>query len=191
MAAFVDVARHYRLPVWGTGGNSDSKVVDQQAAIESTFSCVMSGLSGAHMVHDPGYIESGMTASHEMLVMTDEIISMVYRVLRGIPMDDEHMAIDVIKQVGPQGHFIDASHTLKHFRNEQWRPTLLDRNLYDSWKRLGERDLGQRLNERVLHILHTHQPQRLPRLTLDKIRAHMQRAEDNRQRSNCDRQAVV
>ena len=74
MAGFVDIARHYRLPVWGTGGNSDAKIVDQQAAIESTFSCLMSALSGANMVHDPGYIESGLTTSHEMLVMTDEII---------------------------------------------------------------------------------------------------------------------
>jgi len=158
MAAFVDIAHYYKLPVWGTGGNSDSKVVDQQAAIEATMSCLMSALSGANMVHDPGYLESGLSVSHEMLVMTDEIIGMVKRIMRGIEVDEDHLAVDVIGKVGPQGNFLAEDHTVKHFRKEHWRPNLLDRQLYDLWIKDGGKTLGERLNEKVKCILTNHKP---------------------------------
>jgi trimethylamine--corrinoid protein Co-methyltransferase len=177
-AGFVDMARHYRLPVWGTGGNSDSKIVDQQAAIESTFSCLMSALSGANMVHDPGYIESGLTTSHEMLVMTDEIVGMVNRVMRGITIDEEHIALDLIERVGPQGNFLSEDHTFKHFRKEHWHSTLFDRQVYASWRNNGEKDLGARLKERVKQILNTHEPMTLPEDIREKIVLRIKRTEE-------------
>ena len=93
----------------------------------------MAGLSGANLVHDVGFIEGAMTGSLQMLVMSDEIIGMVRRLQRGVRVDEETLAVDVIDAVGPGGHFLSQAHTLRHFRDEFWFPTLMDRKQYENW----------------------------------------------------------
>lgn len=94
--------------------------------------------------------------------MNNEIIGMVKRVLKGIPATDETMAVDVIDEVGPGGHFLGAEHTLTNFRGETWWPSLLNRNRYDDWVAGGKKTLSKRVNEKTQNILHTHQPEPLP-----------------------------
>src|SRR4030042_3694894 len=97
---------YYHLPVWGFSGCSDSKLPDIQAGIESALWILWTALSGANLVHDIGYIESGLTCSYEMIVICDEIISFVRRLMRGIDLKPETLALDVMDQVGPGGEFI-------------------------------------------------------------------------------------
>ena len=108
MAALCDLARHYRLPVFSFGGCSDSKSFDQQASLEAALWILTTALAGGNLSHDVGYIEYGLTASMEMTVMNDEIIGLVRRILGGVEVSEETMAVDVIDKVGPGGHFLDA-----------------------------------------------------------------------------------
>jgi trimethylamine--corrinoid protein Co-methyltransferase len=80
--------------------------------------------AGGNLVHDMGYIESGLTASYEMLVTMDEVAGLVGRLMGGIEISEETLALDLIDQVGPGGHFLGEAHTVRHFR-ENWYPTLL------------------------------------------------------------------
>jgi len=161
-AAFTDIAKWLRLPMFSTAGCSDAKVLDEQAAIESAVSIVMSALSGANLIHDVGYLESGLIGSFDMLVMSDEVIGMVKRILRGVPVDKETMALDVIHRVGPGGHYLADEHTLKHFRSEFWRPRLINRDRWDVWEMAGAKKMGQRVRERVKELLDTYEPEPIP-----------------------------
>jgi trimethylamine---corrinoid protein Co-methyltransferase len=158
MAAYMDIAHYYQLPTWGTGGCTDSKLVDQQAAIESTLSVLFSALSGANLVHDVGYMESGNTGSLEMIAMVDEIIGQVKRIVGGIAVDEDHLAIDVVDEVGPGGNYLTTKHTMKYFKDEIWYPSLMDRQNIDRWKTTGEKTMGDRIKEKVQYILNTHEP---------------------------------
>lgn len=160
-AALADIYHHYRLPIWGTAGASDSHLHDQQAAIENTLSIIIAAMSGCNLIHDVGFLDSAMACSLESVVMCDEIIGMVKRIMKGIRISEEDMAIDVIHRVGPGGNFISDSHTFEHFRNEHWAPSVLVRQNFDAWEKSGKKDMGMRLNEVVKKILKTHKPEPL------------------------------
>jgi trimethylamine--corrinoid protein Co-methyltransferase len=144
--------------MFSTGGCSDSKVVDEQAAIEATLSLYTAMLSGATIIHDVGYLESGLNGSLEMLVLCDEIIEMVKHIGRGIQVDEETLCLDVIDRVGPGGQFLSEDHTLEHYRRDFWFPRLIDRSNYETWVSGGKKMLGQRVEEKVNDILETHEP---------------------------------
>jgi trimethylamine--corrinoid protein Co-methyltransferase len=157
-AAHAEVLRYYELPSWGTAGLSDAKIVDEQAAIESTFSCMLNALAGLNMVHDTGYMEIGMTGSIDMVVLTDEILNMVRRLLRGIEVTPDTLATQVIDDVGPGGNFLIEDHTLKYFKAETTFMNLMDRQSYAHWKEKGGLTLSQRVNARSREVLETHEP---------------------------------
>ena len=123
-----ELAHHrYKLPVWGFSGCSDSKLPDIQAGIDSALWILWTALSGANLVHDLGYIEAGLTGSFEMVVVAEEIVSYVRRLMSGIEVSPSTLAVDVIDEVGPGGNFLSTAHTLQHFRSV-WQPSLFDRN---------------------------------------------------------------
>jgi len=93
-------------------------------------------------------------------VMCDEFIDQVRRMMQGIRVDKENLAIDSIKRVGPGGHFLSDDHTLDHFR-ENWQPDLTDRRTYEDWKTRGAKSMGQLAREKVKKIKENHQPEPL------------------------------
>ena len=159
-AAIAQLGRWYGIPTWGYAGCSDAKVMDEQAAAEATLSIIMAKLSGANLVHDVGYVESGLTTSYEMIVLTDELIAMTDHLLKGITVSDETLMLDELDRVGPGGHFMDTDETLAHFR-EFWFPTLMDRRRRPEWLAGGGTTLHQRLNARVRETIGEHQPRPL------------------------------
>ncbi|MEW6082391.1 MAG: trimethylamine methyltransferase family protein [Bacillota bacterium] len=176
-AAFADLSHYYRKPIFSTAGCTDSKIVDEQAAIEAALSCLVAAQSGANLIHDVGYIEYGSTGSYEMLVMSDEIIGMVKRIVRGIEVNDDTLAVDVIDRVGPGGHFLSEEHTLRHFKNQTWFPRLIDRNRYDQWAAMGATTMGERTKAKVQEILATHKPLAVPDAGLKAIEGIVSRAD--------------
>jgi trimethylamine--corrinoid protein Co-methyltransferase len=140
-----------------------------QAMVEGTLSTLMQALCGANLVHDVGYLESGLTSSYEMVVAIDEVISMVKYIMSGIEINEDTLALDVIDRVGPGGNFIADEHTLKHFRGG-WFPRLLDRQNYAAWASDGKQTMGDRLNKRVKEILAEHVPEPLPSETAGRIK---------------------
>jgi trimethylamine--corrinoid protein Co-methyltransferase len=151
-----ELVKSLGIPVYGTAGCSDAKVIDEQAAIECTISCLLEALSGTNLIHDAGYMESGMSGSFDMLVMADEIISLVRRFCRGIKLGKEYFALDVIHSVGHGGNYITETHTLEHFREEQWQPHLLSREGYPNWLSKGGTTLKERVNLKVKDLLKSH-----------------------------------
>ena len=166
LAAQAQVAQSFGLPTWGTAGAADSKLLDAQAGIESTFSILAQGLAGLNLIHDVGYMDRGMICSAEMLVMGDEVIGMAKRFIRGMEVTAETLARDVIEQVGPGGHFLQEDHTYDHFRQQLWMPTLLARQSYDDWQQAGSKDMAQRVREKVIGIVESHNVPPLPDKTL-------------------------
>jgi trimethylamine--corrinoid protein Co-methyltransferase len=161
---------YYRLPVWGFSGCSDSKLPDIQAGIESALWVLWTALSGANLVHDVGYIESGLTCSYEMMVINDEIIGFVRRLLQGIPITPQTLALDLIDQVGPGGSFLATQHTRENFRNI-WYPEILDRRNYSKWSEAGEPTTLDRAREIARKLIDTHTPEPLAPDTLEAMRA--------------------
>jgi len=180
-AAFTDIAKWLKIPMFSTAGCSDSKVLDEQAAIEAALSIATAALSGANLIHDVGYLESAMLGSYDMMVMSDEIISMVKHIMRGIPTTPDMLAANVIERVGPSGNYLGEEHTLEHFRTQFWFPKLMDRSRYENWKAKGSMTLAQRVRSRVLGILETTQPAPLPDAVERDLEAIIKEA-DSRQR---------
>jgi trimethylamine--corrinoid protein Co-methyltransferase len=161
---------HYRLPVWGFSGCADSKLPDIQAGIESALWILWTALSGANLVHDVGYIESGLTCSYEMIVIGDEIISFVRRLMGGIDLSPEKLALDVIDAVGPGGDFLNTDHTADHFRSA-WYPRVFDRRDYHAWRDAGGPTAVTTARDVARQAIATHTPSPLPETTLEALRA--------------------
>lgn len=147
------MAKKYRLPVFSTGGCSDSPVLDQQAALEAAYSLVLTAFSGANLIHDVGYLEAGLTQSLASMVICNEMIAIVRRLIKGYELNQETIALDVIEEVGPGGEFLTHSHTAKYFKTEHWSPNLIVRDRYDIWKEKGGLDMGERANKKVKEII--------------------------------------
>ena len=151
-AARSELVNHLGLPVFSQAGCSDSKTTDMQAAFEASISLTIQTLAGANLIHDIGYLESGLAGSLDMIAMGDEIISMVKRLVEGIRTSDDHLALDVVREVGPGGHFLNTDHTLKFFR-EHWEPSLTDRSNFETWSKKSGKDFGERANQEVKKML--------------------------------------
>jgi len=161
-AGLTEVAKSLGLPMWSTGGCTDAKLVDEQAAVEAAMSLALAGLSGADLVHDVGFIDSAMTGSLEMLVMSDEIIGMVARIARGLEVTEETLAVEVTAAVGPGGMYLGEDHTYRRFRHDCFFPKLAHRANYANWQAAGGTTMGERVNARVKQILEQHRPPPLP-----------------------------
>lgn len=152
-AAETAIAHDLGLPAWSTAGVSDAKVVDKQAAMEGAMSVVMAALSGADLIHNVGFIEGCLTGSLEQLVLMNEAIGYAKRVLRGIDVTPETLALDWIAQMGPGGSFLRTEHTLRHFRDEFWYPTLFDRRTREAWQLSGRPSMDDRVQARLDDLL--------------------------------------
>ena len=106
MAGVTELAHYVGLPLWQTGGCTDSKILDEQAAIEGSLSVFFSALTGGDLCHDVGYTESAMTGSVFQLAMMNEAIGYARRIIRGIEVNEDTLAVDVIHNVGPNGHYL-------------------------------------------------------------------------------------
>jgi trimethylamine---corrinoid protein Co-methyltransferase len=157
-AACSELARSLGIPFMGTAGASESKLIDAQAGLESMMQSLMAALSGASLVHDAGFLDCADIGSLPMLVLTDEIIGMVKRLMRGIEVNRDTILLDLIEKVGPGGHFLEEPESAAVSRREVWMPTVLDRNQHAIWEQAGAKDTAQRVNEKLRKILAKHQP---------------------------------
>jgi trimethylamine--corrinoid protein Co-methyltransferase len=118
-------------------------------------------LAGANMIYGLGMLELGMTMDHGLLVADNEFARMVRRMLDGVPVNDETMAVDVIREVGIGGEFVTHQHTYDYFKKNQSQSRLIDRNTRGVWQENGGRDMHTRCSEFAREILTTHKPEPL------------------------------
>ena len=127
-AAVSQLAQYFEIPLYSTGGTSDAVELDIQAAWESAMSSLLVAMSGANYIHDiAGLMEADLTVSYDKLVMDNEILGMCQRVLRGIEVNDDTLAADLMIERGPGAHYLDADHTIEHMRNEFYSPLISSR----------------------------------------------------------------
>ncbi len=122
-------------------------------------------------------LDMGMTLNWAQLVMDNEFAGMIKHIVRGIPVIDETLAVDVIHEVGPFGDFISHEHTRKHMKTLQSQPRLIDRRRRDFWEQLGGTDLNHRAREEAKHILKTHKPEPLSSEVASAIHSIVQTAD--------------
>jgi len=180
-AAVTEMSNYLELPMFGTAGVSDSKLVDTQAAIEATFNIATQALVGANLIHDVGYLSSGLLYSYDQLVMSNEIIGMVKRIMRGIDTSGDRIPLDVINEVGPKGNFLSTSHTMDNFKKEQWQPSLMDRTNFEKWESNGSKTMGERIHESTEEILETHEPEVLEEAKTKELDALIEEERENRE----------
>jgi trimethylamine--corrinoid protein Co-methyltransferase len=132
-------------------------------------------LNGANLIHDLGYLESGLCGSLAQLAICDEIVGWLDHLIRPLEINDETLALDLIHEKGPEGHYVETDHTMAHFR-EHWYPDLFERADYGAWQAEGGKSLGERAAERVEEILANHEPTPLPEDVALDVRAIVERA---------------
>ncbi|UCF93004.1 MAG: trimethylamine methyltransferase family protein [Desulfobacterales bacterium] len=175
-AATAQMARYYHLPSRGGGALSDAKAPDAQAAYESMMSLLMAQVSGIHFVlHSAGILESYSCMSYEKFVIDDEMCGMVKRIKRGYAISEETLGLDVIREAGPGGHFLDKDHTLAHFRSEFYQPVLANRRNFDGWRARGSPLIVEAANKKYKEILAGYEAPTLPADTDKALRRFIEK----------------
>lgn len=177
--ATAQMAHFYNLPFQGCTG-LDAVRSDVQAGYERGMQVLANALGGTNFIHlSIGLMEQMLTAGYDQCVIDNEILDAAFVMARGIEVNDETLAVDVIKEVGPGGNFLEHEHTFRHFRRECWFPKLTVRHAYETWQAMGARDMRQRANEEARRILAEHHPDYIDEHTkaeLDRMAVAMQNA---------------
>lgn len=161
--AYAQMAKYYDLPTHMYLGLSDTKIVDAQAGFESGLGITLGALAGVNMMSGPGMLDFENCQSFEKLVIDDTICGMALRLIKGIDVNDQTLAVDAIRRVGVGGHYLADKHTMEWFKKELLIPSdLVDRQNLNAWKKLGSKDTVQRARDIVQRILKDHKPDPLP-----------------------------
>ena len=158
-AAMTQIAKSYGLPVYINAGLADSKLVDVQSGLEKGMNFLLGALAGADLVAHLGIAGPDQGASLAQLVVDDEMVAFVRRTLRGIRVDAEALAAEVMEEIGHDGQHLSHPHTVAHFRNEMWIPQMWDRRNWDTWMEDGGKSMAELADEKVHRILAHHKPE--------------------------------
>ena len=151
--ASVQLARRYDLPIYGLGGGVEGKLPDAESAAEAMESLMMVSLAGMTLCQSLGTLACGMYGSPEMAVLCDEMVHMIKRIVDGFAVNDDTLAIDVIREAGYGGNFLKFKHTTRWFRDEMYFPSLFRRQTSEDWIKGGSKPIEQVAHEKVLDIL--------------------------------------
>jgi trimethylamine---corrinoid protein Co-methyltransferase len=172
-AASAQMARFYGLPIRSVGGTTDSKGEDLQAGFERMGTLLPAVLADVNLITCAGTLDSTMLESHALLMLDDEICGAALRLRRGIEVNQDTLALDLIKKVGFSGNYIAAKETSRLFRKELYIPTMFSREPYETWQKEGSRMAIDHARERALDILSKHQPREVDQAVeneLDRFR---------------------
>jgi trimethylamine--corrinoid protein Co-methyltransferase len=157
-AAAAQLAHFYRLPIYCSGGMTDSKLPDAQAGYEKMATLLLAAMGGCNYIHHAFGMVTNMSAvSLEQAVIDDELVGMVLRVLRGIDLTGDSLALEAIGRVGPGGHYLMDPHTLRFMRSELYHPVLSDRRNRAAWEAAGSPDTRARATARMENLLQSHE----------------------------------
>jgi trimethylamine--corrinoid protein Co-methyltransferase len=173
-AGAAQMARYYGLPCRSVGAATESKLEDLQAGLERTATLLPAVLAGVNFITCGGTLDGTMLESDALLVVDDELCDAALRLARGVEVNDDTLALEVIKEVGFSGDYMSHKHTSRHFRHEHFIPRLLPREPYDAWKEAGGRSALDYARERVRDILACHQPRELDPAVEQELDAYRQ-----------------
>jgi len=179
-AAFASgqLARRYRLPYRSSNANA-SNVVDAQAAYESEMSLWGAVMGHANMVmHGAGWMEGGLCASFEKMVLDAELLQMMAEFLTPVAVNEETLALDAIREVGPGGHFFGAAHTLARYETAFYAPILSDWSNFENWQDAGARTATERAHTIYKKILAAYEAPPLQAERREELDAFVARRKD-------------
>ncbi len=152
--AMTELGKSYGLPVYINVNLTDAKVLDVQAGMEKMGSFILGMIAGAELFGHGGIVGTDHGGSLTWLVIDDEAFQYAGRVARGFDVDEEHLALPVISEIGPAGNYLAHRHTVSHFRQELWMPSpLWTRETFDLWAKRQDGEMGKRAAARVDQIL--------------------------------------
>lgn len=149
----VDYFQSLGVPSWFGAGCSDAHTVDVQAAAEAGMSLQTAVVSGTSFIHNLGYLSSGKTGSLEMLVLCDELAGSAKRFASGVDVNEETLAVEVVRRAYEDHDFLSDEHTVRHVRSAIWYPTLCERSSVEEWMGAGPSVMQERIREKVLDLL--------------------------------------
>lgn len=149
------MGKYYQLPVFGLGGATDAKLLDHQSGFEATVSLMTALLHGANIVHDVGFMDAGLQASLQLQVMANDFIGFIRAATRGVAVNEETLALDVVAELGPTGDYLSHPHTLRHLR-EPFYSDLMDKGVYAQWEKKGKKSMEELAAEKIDNILAAH-----------------------------------
>ena len=168
--AGAQLARRYGLPYRASGGLTNAKVVDAQAAYESQWTLWPAVMGHSNLImHAVGWLDGGLTASFEKFIIDAENLAMFAHFLADFAVTDATLALDAIREVGPGGHHFGTAHTEARFRTEHYQSALADRQAYATWQESGGLDAEQRAHTLYRQLLAEYVPPPLD----DAIRAEL------------------
>ena len=150
---------------------------DAQAGHEKTLTGMCAAMAGANLIYGAGMLDSGLIFSYAQLVIDNDIFKMIRKVMQGMLVDDENLAVDIIKSVGPGGDFLMQDHTMKYMRTLPSVPKLIERNNRENWLASGGKGLSERAAERAADILSNHKPLPLSDEAKSALRAIVEESE--------------
>ncbi len=175
-AAAAQIAQHIGVPIYNSAALTDSKIPDAQAGFEKGLSSTAGALAGANYMHQSaGFLEAMSTVAYEQYVIDDDINGSVMRMVRGIEVNDETLAVDVIHEVcNGEGHYLGHAQTLDRMNTEYYYPHTGDRNARGAWEEGGAQEMCQRARQRAREVLQTHWPDHISDELDARIRAEFQ-----------------
>ena len=174
-AAAAQLGQHFGLPVYNSSALSDSKVPDIQAGYEKGISSATAALAGSNYIHhSAGFLESLLAVAYEQYVIDDDINGAIMRMVRGIEVTDETLAVDVIHQVcNGEGHYLGHPQTLSLMNRDYYYPHTADRRTRADWEEAGSLDMRERARLRARELLDTQWPSHIPDDMDTRIRAEL------------------
>ena len=149
---------YHQCPVNMHGPYTDSPTSDCQAGIENTYFSLMPAIAGVDILTGAGHLQGGLVVNFAQLVIDDELVGMINRVREGFAVDDEMLGFDAIKDCVTSGNLLTHPHTLRHYRDNTFRPKLLSRLARANWLSEGSKTMSDRAVEKVKSLLANHQP---------------------------------
>jgi trimethylamine--corrinoid protein Co-methyltransferase len=171
------MGKYYDLPVFGLGGSTDSKVLDQQSGIEVTISLLTALLGGANIVHDIGFMDAGMQGSMEIMAIANDVLGFLRAATAGVTVNEETLALDVVEELGPSGDYLSHDHTFAHFREAHYSD-LADKWSHSQWIDRGGTTMEERAAEKVDEILARHEPEPLPAEVQQELKEIVKREQE-------------
>jgi trimethylamine--corrinoid protein Co-methyltransferase len=173
-ALCAQMSRFYRAPSVVIA-NTDAYVSDPQLGYEKGLACLISAMTGSNIVFAIGAM--GPSLSFEGAVIDDEIVSMVRQFIEGIEVSDKTLAVDVIRKVGPGGHYLSQLHTRDYHEKELFLANLSNKKSYGAWKAENAKTVPEKARKKAKQLIETHEPVQLEKGIQKDLREYVQTLE--------------
>jgi len=175
-AAFSEICHFYQIPLAVGGFATGAKLPDWQAAVDNSFAGLMPVLTNTSIINGAGTLNGSKIFSLQELIMDAEIFSIIAKTSQGIEVNDDTLAVELIKKVGPGGNFLADKHTRKYMR-DIWQPVVYDRKPYGQWEDSGRKGAFEEATEMARWVLDNHEVQPLEEAVKKEFAAIIKRAD--------------